>query len=48
MFAEDTKMYCIGDTAEKAIARLNKALHEIYEWCLINSLPPHQGKCEAM
>ena len=48
MFADDTTIYCIGDTAEKAIAQLNKALHELYEWCLINRLTPQPGKSEAM
>ena len=38
MFTDDTTFYCISDTAEKVIAQLNKALHELYEWCLINRL----------
>ena len=47
MFDDDTTIYCISDTAE-AIAQLNKALHELYEWCLINRLTPHPGKSEPM
>ena len=47
-FADDTTLYCIGVTAEKAIAQLNTAVHELYEWCLINKLTPQPGKSEAM
>ena len=35
-------------TTDKAIAQLNTALHELYEWCLINRLTRHPGKSEAM
>ena len=30
MFADDTTVFCIGDTADKAIAELNRALQEVY------------------
>ena len=30
MFADDTTVYCIGDSADLAITELNKALHEVY------------------
>ena len=42
-FADDTTVYCISDTAEKCIAKLNTALRELNEWCLINRLTPHPG-----
>ena len=48
MFADDTTVYCINDTAEKSIAKLNSALRELNEWCLINRLTPHPSKSEAM
>ena len=48
MFADDTMVYCISDTAEKSIAKLNSALRELNEWCLINRLTPHPSKSEAM
>ena len=35
MFADDTTVYCISDKAEKSIAKLNSALRELNEWCLI-------------
>lgn len=31
-----------------AIAQLNKALKEVYTWCLNNQLTPHPCKSEAM
>ena len=48
MFADDTTVYCISETAEKSIVLLNSALHELNEWCLINRLTPHPSKSEAM
>ena len=48
MFADDTTVYCISETAEKSIVQLNSALRELNEWCLINRLTPHPSKSEAM
>ena len=48
MFADNTTVFCIGDTADKAIAELNRALQEVYNWCCDNQLTPHPGKSEAM
>ena len=48
MFADDTTVYCMSDTAEKSIAQLNSALRELNEWCLINRLTPHPSKSEAI
>ena len=48
MFADDTTVYCMSDSAEKSIAQLNSALRELNEWCLINRLTPHPTKSEAM
>ena len=33
---------------KKSIAKLNSALRELNEWCLINRLTPHPSKSEAM
>ena len=48
MYADDTTVYCIGDTVDCAVASLNKALSELNNWCQVNSLTPHSAKCEAM
>ena len=48
MFADDTTIYCIGTSADKATAQLNLAMHELYSWCLANKLTSHPGKNEAM
>ena len=48
MFADDTTVFCIGDTTDEAIVKLNRALQEVYDWCGGNQLTPHPGKSEAM
>ena len=48
MCADDTTVYCIGDTVDNTVTSLNKALSELNSWCLENSLTPHSAKCEAM
>ena len=48
MYADDTTIYCISDTADGAITKLNTALRELHSWCLTNRLTPHPGKSEAM
>lgn len=40
MYADDTT---ISDTTDMAITQLNKALQEVYKWCLNNQLTPHPG-----
>ena len=30
------------------VAQLNKALDELYDWCILNRLTPHPQRCEAM
>ena len=44
MYADDTTVFCIGETDDLAIAKLNKALREFYNWCLNNRLTPHPSK----
>ena len=48
MFADDTTVYCIGDTVDNTFTSLNRALSELNSWCLDNSLTPHSIKCKAM
>ena len=48
MYADDTTVYCIGDTVDNTVTSLNRALSELNSWCLENSLTPHSAKCEAM
>ena len=48
MFADDAAVFCIGDTADEAIVKLNRALQEVYDWCGGNQLTPHTRKSEAM
>ena len=47
-YADDTTVSCIGETADLAIARLNKALREFYNWCLNKRLTPHPTKTEVI
>ena len=48
MYADDTTVYCVGDSIGEACQLLNKALHELNVWCESNSLTSHSAKCEAM
>ena len=48
MYADDTILYCGGDTVDDAVTLLNHALIELYNCCLENNLSPHATKCEAM
>ena len=48
MYADDTTLYCIGDSIDAVISELNKALEELLYWWITNSLVPHPKKCEAM
>ena len=48
LFADDTTIYCVADNGDQAIHQLNKALKELYSWCLNNRLTPHPKKSEVM
>ena len=48
LFADDITIYCIKRTADEAVAQLDKALDELYDWCILNRLTPHPEKSEAM
>ena len=48
MYADDTSISYIGESADVAIAQLNKVLQEVYKWFLVNRLTPYPGKSEAM
>ena len=48
MYADNTTVYGIGENVDQAEAhQLNKALEELYTWCLNNRLTPHPVKCET-
>ena len=44
MWADHSTIYCIGETADLAIDRLNKAVDEFYKWCPNNRLMLHPRK----
>ena len=49
LYADDSMtIYSIGSTVNEACSLLNKALDELNNWCMANSLIPHSAKCEAM
>ena len=48
MYADDTSIYCIGESGDVAVAALNNALQEVQTWCIDNRLTPHPAKSEAM
>ena len=48
LFADDVTIYCIKKTADEAVAQLEKALDELYNWCILNRLTPHPQNSEAM
>ena len=48
LVADDTTIYCIKRTTDEAVAQLDKAVGEFYDWCFLNRLTPHPEKSEAM
>ena len=48
MNAYDTTIYCVAETVDRAIDRLNKALGEFYNWCPNNRLTLHPRKSEVI
>ena len=48
MYADDTTIYCIGNTVDEVSAPLNQSLIELYTWCAKNKLTPHPKKSECM
>ena len=48
LFADDTTIYCVAENGDQAIHQLNKALKELYSWCLNNRFTPHPKKSEVM
>ena len=45
--ADDSTLYCIGDTIEEVINSLNEAASEVNSWCNQNQLSIHSGKSEV-
>lgn len=48
MFADDTTIYCAAVHGDQAVHQLNKAMKELYSWCLNNRLSPDPKKSEVM
>ena len=48
MYADDTTIYCIGESVDSVTNALNNALKELEDWSSKNNLVPHPKKCEAM
>ena len=48
LYADDTTMYCVGESVDQVTTTLNKALEELALWCKHISLVPHAKKCERM
>ena len=48
MYADDTTIYCIGESVDSVTNTLNNALKELEDWSSKNNLVPHPKKCEAM
>ena len=48
MYADDTTVYCIGDTVDNTVTSLNNALSELNGWCIQNSLTPYTHQSEKL
>ena len=48
MYADDTTIYCIGESVDSVTNTLNNALKELEDWSSKNNLVPHPKKCEAI
>ena len=38
MYADNTTIYCVGETVDKVTAMINRSLRELTNWCKHNSL----------
>ena len=47
MYADDTTLYCIGNSVDEVAAALNLALHDLNNWCIQNSLTPHPNQVRS-
>ena len=48
MFVDDKMISCVAENGDQAIHQLNKALKELYPWCLNNRIAPFPRKSESM
>ena len=48
MFVDDKMISCVAENGDQAIQQLNKALKELYPWCLNNRIAPFPRKSESM
>ena len=48
MFADDTTLYCIGDSIDDVCSKIQASITEIAKWCNRNTLTIHPNKTEVM
>lgn len=48
LFADDITAVVVGNSVDQVIQRLNVLFKEIVQWCRVNKLTIHSGKCESM
>ena len=48
MYADDTTIYTIGNTADEVAIALQVILDQLQTWCRKNRLSIHEGKCDAV
>ena len=48
MYADDATIYCIGDSVDEVVVKLNMALADLITRCKQNSLIRDPKKCEGM
>lgn len=48
MYADDTTLFCIGQSFDSVTDTLNHTLTDVNSWCRNNKLTIHTGKSEAM
>ena len=48
MYADNTTIYVVGNTADDITTELQAVLDQVNSWCLSDRLIVHEGKFEAM
>ena len=48
LYADDTTAFVIGNSVDQVTQLLNALLKEIIQWCRVNKVTIHSGKCETM
>ena len=47
MFVDDKMISCVAENGDQAIHQLNKALKELYPWCLNNRIAPFPRRAKV-